>query len=152
MRKIIFIFTACLFTIFASAQKITGQDLQGNWKLTTLNTAGITLDVASGKIVSSKENEITTSPDAFAIIKDNISQYGESLQNSYVHISGSIIKQTMGDQTKTGSFTIKDYKKIQLIFTKYDDGTTSELPIKIKNEKLYITNHKNKQELVYSKE
>lgn len=152
MKKIIFAFAACLLTLLASAQKITEQDLQGDWKLTTLNTSGITLDVASGKIYSSKETEITTPPDAFATIKESIKQYGGSLQNSYIYITGNTIKQIMGDITKTGSFTLKDYRKIQLITSEYNDGTTSEVPIKIVNEKLYITNTKNKQELIYSKE
>lgn len=138
--------------MLASSQKISEQELQGNWKLTTLTISGITLDVASGKIYSSKETEITTPPNAFATIKESIKQYGGSLRNSYIYINGNTIKQIMGDITKTGSFTLKDYRKIQLIFTKYDDETTSEVPIKIVNEKLYITNPKNKQELIYSKE
>ncbi|RWX03823.1 hypothetical protein [Flavobacterium cerinum] len=152
MIKNIFTFTACIFTLLASSQKISEQELQGNWKLTALNTAGITLDVASGKIFSSKENDVTIPPDALAIIKDNIKQYGESLKNSYITITGSDIKQTMDDKTKFGSFTIKDYKKIQLISTTYNDGTTSEVPVKIVNGKLCITNHKSKNELIYSKE
>lgn len=152
MRKFIFAFVACIFALFASAQKITEKDLQGNWKLTGLITAGIALDVRTGKITNSKEAEITIPPDAFTIIKDNIKQYGGSLNNSYTNITGNSIKQVLGDITKNGTFMLKDYKKIQLISIKNDDGTNTEIPIKIVNERLYITNPKNKQELIYNKE
>lgn len=152
MKKIILAFIACSFTWLATAQKITDESLQGNWKLTTLIAAGISLDVASGKISSSKENEITTPPDALSIMKENIKQHGESLKDSYINITGKDIKQTMGGITKTGAFTVKSYKKSQTLATKYDDGTTNEVPVKIINGQLHVTNYKNKQELIYTRE
>lgn len=152
MKKIIFAFVTCTLTMLASAQKITDKDLQGSWKLTTLMTTGITLDVASGKISYSKETEITTPPTTLETIKDNIKQYGESLKDTSINISGNDIAQTMGGKTKTGTFTIKNHEKIQTLATKYNDGTTNEVPVKIINGQLHVTNHKNKQELIYSRE
>lgn len=152
MKKICFVLIACLFTLLTSAQENTAKNLQGNWKLTNLIVGGVNLDVASGKITVAKETEIITAPDALAQIKNNMEKHGEALKNSSIQITGSNIKQIMAGKAKKGSFTLKENNKAQAISAKFDDGTTSEIPVKIINGQLHVTNHSNKQEFVYTRE
>jgi hypothetical protein len=152
MKKLI-LFVALSVCSLASAQKVTDKDLQGNWKLTGLSTNGISLDIATGVVVISDELKAQLTPEITTQINDGMKQAAEQLKNSSTTFTGTTLKQNIGGQEKSGTYTLKDVNGTQIMTATWSDATTSETSVWIKEKKLHISKSEQGQtaELVFVK-
>ncbi|MDV6168790.1 hypothetical protein R1T16_10160 [Flavobacterium sp. DG1-102-2] len=139
MKKLIYLFVAlCAFTA-ASAQKISDKDLQGNWKLTSVNMSGITIDLVTGAVVIPEEQKAQLTPDVAAQLDAGMKQAAEQLKNSSASFTGNTVKQNMAGKEKTGTYTLKEEGTNQIMSATWSDASTSDTTVWIKEKKLHIS-------------
>lgn len=153
MKKALYLFLACCISTVASAQKVTGKDIQGNWKLAAFNASGIYLDMNTGLATISEELKSQLTSEDVAEINESMKQGIESLKISTISFTGNAVKQNIAGDEKTGTFEIKEINQEQRILSTYSDGSTSNTAIYIKDKKLYISKSEQGQtaELIFNK-
>ncbi|PZR14576.1 MAG: hypothetical protein DI539_18855 [Flavobacterium psychrophilum] len=153
MKRLIYLFALCLVSVSAFAQKITSNDLQGSWKLTGFNQNGITLDVTTGVTTVSPELKNQISAEMMTQIDESVKQILESLRASNVTFTNNNIVQNMGGTEKNGTYVIKDRDGHQVMTTNWNDKTTTETSVWIKDKQLYIFKYEQGQsaEFVFNK-
>jgi len=137
----------------ASAQKLSNTDLQGEWKLSALDNNGAHVDIISGEITISPELKTQLTPDMISQISDGLKQSITKLKVSDVVFTGNNVKQNMAGKEKKGTFTIMEQEGKQHASFNWDNNTTSESSIWIKNKQLHIQKFEQGQifEFIYNK-
>jgi len=153
MKKLIYLTALSLLSVSAIAQKLTDKDLQGNWKLSGFNHNGVNLNVLTGDVVISEDMKAQLSPEMMSQIDESVKEVIEPLRLSNVTFAGNSIMQNMGGQEKNGTYTIKDKDGHQVMTTSWNDTTTSETTVWMKNQQLYIFKYEQGQsaEFVFTK-
>lgn len=153
MKKVLYLFLICCMGTVASAQKINGKDLQGNWKLAAFNAGGIYLDMNTGLASISDELKSQLTSDEITELNESMKQGIEPLKTSTISFTGTAVKQNIAGQERTGTFEIKEVNGEQRILSTYTDGSTSNTAIYIKDKKLYISKSEQGQtaELIFDK-
>ena len=141
MKKLIYLcLAACICTTLAFAQKVTNKDLQGNWKMTAFNAQGIGLDLKTQEVTISPEMQAQLSPEAITGIKEGMKQAVGPLSSSYVNFSGTNVTMAIGSpDAQANAFTLNEKEGKQSITVKNADGTTMDIPVVMKDKKLYMT-------------
>jgi hypothetical protein len=140
MKNVLYLCLAvCLCTTLAFAQKVTNKELQGNWKMTGFNTQGIGLDLKTQEVTISPELQAQLTPEAITGIKEGMKQAIEPLSASYVNFKGNTMKLAVGPEAETGDFTLTEKDGKQSLALKNADGTTTDLPVMMKDKLLYLT-------------
>src|SRR4051812_46986631 len=101
MKKSLTIFCMLLLSVSVWAQKATEKDLQGNWKLITYEVNGAILDVASGKVTLTKNDEPLMAAMAGKLTAD-MESYAEGLRTSSLEIVGNNFNQIVVDSVRNG--------------------------------------------------
>lgn len=153
MKKVLYLFLVCCIGTVASAQKITGKDLQGSWKLAAFNAGGIYLDMNTGLASISDELKSQLTSEEMTELNESMKQGIEPLKTSTISFTGTSVKQNIAGQERNGTFEIKDINGEQRILSTYTDGSTSNTAIYIKDKKLYISKSEQGQtaELIFDK-
>lgn len=153
MKKLLFFFGALCMFATASAQKLSNTDLQGEWKLSALDNNGAHVDIISGEITISPELKTQLTPDMISQISDGLKQSITKLKVSDVVFTGNNVKQNMAGKEKKGTFTIMEQEGKQHASFNWDNNTTSESSIWIKNKQLHIQKFEQGQifEFIYNK-
>ena len=139
MKKLIYMCLAlCVFTTIASAQKLTQNDLQGTWKMTSFSSEGIHVDVPTEKVTMSKELESQLTAEMKQQIELSVLQSMEALKESFAYFNGNSIRQTMGPQEQAGTFTMKEADGKQFLALTLADGTTEDIAIVMKDKSLHL--------------
>ena len=148
-----FLLTICAFFIFVPlwAQKVTQEDLQGNWKLVTYIVPGATLDIVTGKVTMSEQKNPMDVAVA-AKLKADMESYAPGLSQAALEIKGNNFYRVFYDVVNNGPFTIINKTDHQVISASFDDGTTAEIPFRIKDGKLYTTNLEKSKLYIYEKQ
>ncbi|WP_294822902.1 hypothetical protein [uncultured Flavobacterium sp.] len=138
MKKILYLFLAVCLSASAYAQKLTDKDIQGNWKLASLEASGMTIDVANEKIVLPPEAQASLTEEQKTEMDAGMAQAMEMFRESYAKIEGKNLTQNLGPEGQSGTFVLshKDGKNI-LTLTK-DDGTTKNITVSIVDKKLRL--------------
>lgn len=143
-----------VFTFFLSitlwAQKATEKDLQGNWKLITYEVNGASLDVDSGKVTLTQNDNPLMAAMSNKLIAD-MEGYAEGLRMSSLEITGNTFNQVIIDNVRNGEFTISEKDGAQVINAKFDNGKKDEIPFKIIEGKLYLFNFQSPKKYIYKK-
>lgn len=153
MKILLTLFSAlCLFTT-VSAQKLTNTDLQGEWKLSALDNNGAHVDITSGEITISTELKTQLTPDMVEQLSSGLKQSITKLRVSDVVFTGNAVKQNMAGKEKKGIYTLKEQEGKQYAAFNWDNNTTTESFIWIKNKQLHIQKSEQGQvfEFIYSK-
>jgi hypothetical protein len=146
MKKLLYVFVACCFATMASAQTVTEKDLQGNWKMASFFTSGITLDIATSAVTISEELKSQITPDIEEQINTGMQAAAAQLKDSSLTINGKNLSQKIAGTEKKGTYVLKDLEGKQYIAITYDDGTSNEVSVTIKDKQLHITRSENGQE------
>jgi hypothetical protein len=152
MKSLFLILITCFLPLIVSAQKVTMENLQGTWKLSTYSVQGVSIDVETGTISASKETETRTSPAFLAQIKENIKQYAEPIKTSYIYITGNNIRKIIADIVNDGPFTLKEKNGKQFIDANYDNGTTGQMAVNMIDGKPHITEARTQKEFIYTRQ
>lgn len=140
MKKIFYLCAAALlFTTVGFAQKITGKDLEGNWKMTTFTTQGITFNLETEKVMLTPEMQEQIGQEGLAALQEGMKQSLEPIKTSYINFKGTAIKLSMGTETESGVYTLIEKNGTQVLSVKSPDGEITEMPVSIKDKKLNIT-------------
>jgi len=153
MKKILFLFGAlCMITV-ASAQKITTADLQGQWRLSAIDNNGAHVNLLTEEITISPEMKAQLTPDMVNQLSDGLKQSISRLKASDVVFASNTIKQNMAGKEKKGTYALKELGDKQYAAFAWDNNTTSESSIWIKNKQLHIVKSEGGQvfEFIYSK-
>jgi hypothetical protein len=138
--KNLFLALATLFvTSAALAQKITNKDLQGHWNIAAFSASGISYDLKTEEVTLSPEMQAQAGPEAMPAIKEGMKQNAAQFNGAFVDFDGAFMKMAMagGSETNVYSLTEKDGK--QFITVKSKDGIPYDMPVALKDKKLYIT-------------
>jgi hypothetical protein len=139
MKKLLYLGLACFcFSTAALAQKISRNDLQGNWKLTFLNAGGIMVNPDTQEVTIAKELESQLAPEVLEQIKGSMSASMDALQSAYLAFDKDRVTQSMAGESDGGTFTITENEGQQYMQTKYDDGTLDEALFYIKDNLLHV--------------
>ena len=140
MKKLLYLcLAACLCTTLAFAQKLTNKELQGNWKMTGFTSQGIALDFKTQEVTISPEMQAQLSPEAITGIKEGMKQAVGPLSASYLIFKGGTMKLAVGPEAETGDFTLTEKDGKQMLAFKKPDGSTTDLPVVMKDKQLYLT-------------
>lgn len=128
----------CLTTV-ASAQKLTEKDIQGTWKMVSLDAPQMKIDVATEKIVLSPEMEAQMTPEMKQQMEAGMAEAFEVFKESYAYVEGKNLRQAMGPEERKGTFVIaqKDGKNVMTFTTA--DGTSEEIIVALADKKLSLT-------------
>jgi hypothetical protein len=149
IKKLVFLFIACNFTITAFAQKLTQKDIQGTWKLAGFSVEGIYLDVAKEDVTFSKELEAKYPEVAREQIKLGMLENIEGFQSARTYIEGNNIRQTMGGEEDKGTFTITTKGADQFIAISNPEGATDEVKSFFKDKQLHMIQKDEEQEVEF---
>ncbi|MEL1245420.1 hypothetical protein AAEO56_14190 [Flavobacterium sp. DGU11] len=138
MKKLTYLFVAFCLTTVASAQKLTDKDIQGTWKLASLEAAGNKIDVVAGKIILSPEQEAKMTPEMKQQMEAGMAQAMEMFQESYAYIDGKTLRQTMGPEEQKGTYVLANKDGKNIITLTKEDGTTEEITVSIVDKKLHL--------------
>jgi hypothetical protein len=138
MKKLMFLFVAVCLSTVASAQKLTEKDLQGNWKLSALETSGMLIDVEKEKIVLPPEMEAQLTDDQKQQMNAGMAQAMEMFKEAYAKFDGKKLTQNLGPEGQEGTFVLaqKDGKNV-LTLTEAD-GSTKDIIVSIVDKKLRL--------------
>ncbi|AWH83767.1 hypothetical protein HYN59_00955 [Flavobacterium album] len=138
MKKLMYLFVALCLTTVASAQKLTEKDIQGTWKLASLEAGGMKIDVVAEKINLSPEQEAKMTPEMKQQMEAGMAQAMEMFKESYAYIDGKNLRQTMGPEEQKGTFVLANKDGKNIITLTKDDGTTEEITVSIVDKKLHL--------------
>ncbi len=139
MKKLTYLFVAFCLTTVASAQKLTEKDIQGTWKLVSLEAAGMKIDVPTEKVTFSPEMQAQMSPELQQQAQAEIGGAMEMFKESFAYIEGKSMRQAMGPEEAKGTFEIaqKDGKSV-MTYT-MDDGVVEEIAVSMVDKKLTLS-------------
>jgi hypothetical protein len=150
MKSFFLTLIAILSMLSLCAQNATQNDLQGDWKLVTYVVKGASLDVQTGQVTLSKP-ESALMEAMGERLKADMESYAGGLRVSSLEIAGNNFDQVVGDTARNGPFTIVEKNGQQYISAKFDNGTSDQIPFKIFDGKLYLSNFDGLKQYIYEK-
>jgi len=153
MKNIVYLFIACFTIATASAQSQIDKDMQGVWKLYEMTVNGTTIGVAANTITFSKEQEAALTPQQREGINAKKGEVIDKLKGSKITVAGIAIELLIADMNKKGTYSTKPYSDAHILTITYEDGTTDDMAVFIKDKKLHITksDDANRDEMVFAK-
>ncbi len=138
--KNLFLALAALFvTSAAFAQKITNKDLQGHWNIAAFSASGISYDLKTEAITLSPEMQAQAGPEALPAIKESMKQNAAQFNGAFVDFDGAFMKMAMAGGSETNVFSLTEKDGKQFLTVKGDDGISYDMPVALKDKKLFIT-------------
>ncbi|MDV6168791.1 hypothetical protein R1T16_10165 [Flavobacterium sp. DG1-102-2] len=150
MKKLFLTIITLIFFAPLWSQNATLKDLQGKWKLVTYATLNASLDVASRKATVTESGKSLGELNKQLLL--DMEGYAENLQIAYVEIEGNNFMSVIYDVVKAGPFTISDEKDYQVISAKFDDGTSANIYLIIKDDKLILHYPASSKTYTYAKQ
>ena len=139
MKKTVYVFIAFLLSGIAFAQSQMDKDFQGYWKLNEISAGGVRINLAKSTVSFSKERESKMTPQEKNNIQAKKAQVIASLSKSHITVSVNNVDFVIGDMSKKGVFVIDKHADAYKLNVAYEDGSTDNMIIYIKDKKLHIT-------------
>jgi len=153
MKKALTLLAFLVAAVTVQAQKVTEGDLLGTWKLVSYKDQQVTIDAIKGTYVLNAEFIENLTP---AELKEEEHDYAIMARQYKVATmafeGGNKVRQLIGEETYSGTYTLETNNKVTEIFVVTEDGEEEEpAAIFIKDNKLYVT-VEDEIELIYKRQ
>jgi hypothetical protein len=125
--KHIYLLYALLITAFASAQKVSTKELQGNWKIHALDLSGISMNYKSQLVTLSEEMDSKVPREDRPTRIENIKKAMMVYSDDFITINpGNTYSIKLLNETATGSYTIAEHDKSYYLKLNHSDDDVPE--------------------------
>ena len=142
MKKIIYLCLAfCMTTTLAFSQKVTKENLQGNWKIVAidiLNSEGIYIDLIKEEVEFSENIKSQATDEELNMVKTEFKGTMEMLKQTTMSIDSDSFTMTVGTDLQKGKYNLAEKDGKQIILLTFDNGIEDNARTYFKDNLFYI--------------
>lgn len=142
MKKLIYLCLAfCMTTTLTFAQKVTKENLQGDWQIVALdllNTEGVYIDLVKEDVTFSEAIKTQAFADVLEQVKGQFTAIIPVLKPMKMTITNDEFRQDVANESEKGKFALTEEGSDQMFVLDFENGTKDKVKISFKENLLYI--------------
>ncbi len=128
----------CITTAFASAQSLTGENLQGTWRICGFNAAGVTYDMVTQNLTFAPDYPKQLDDEAKEGLKEGFSQMMEQYNNSFLAINKDTFSCSFGSVSGEGTCKVNVKDGTPYLELAYKGGAVETSKISLADNRLRL--------------